>query len=162
MFDSSLADEKSPRMSNEKKPQSDKQDVESGDASLDRTMSSRHLQFIAIGGTIGTGLFLGVGPALVKAGPVSLLVAFAFIGSVVYSVMVSLGEMAAYIPITGSFTSYAARFVDPTLGFAMGWLYWFNWSITFALELVAAGIIMQYWDSNQAGGPFHFHPRSLL
>jgi len=147
LVDSSSVDDKSPRVSNEKKTPS-KEDVETGESGLDRAMSSRHLQFIAIGGTIGTGLFLGVGPALVKAGPVSLLVAFAFMGSVVYSVMVSLGEMAAYIPITGSFTSYAARFVDPTLGFAMGWLYWFSWSITFALELVAAGIIIQYWDSD--------------
>jgi amino acid transporter len=148
LVDSSSADEKSPRVSNEKKQKGDKEDVENGEAGLDRAMTSRHLQFIAIGGTIGTGLFLGVGPALVKAGPVSLLVAFAFMGSVVYAVMVSLGEMAAYIPIAGSFTSYAARFVDPTLGFAMGWLYWFSWSITFALELVAAGIIIQYWDQD--------------
>lgn len=148
MLVDSSADEKSPRVSNEKKQNASKEDVEAGEAGLDRAMSSRHLQFIAIGGTIGTGLFLGVGSALAQAGPVSLLLAFIWMGSIVYSVMVSLGEMAAYIPITGSFTSYAARFVDPTLGFAMGWLYWFSWSITFALELVAAGIIIQYWNQD--------------
>ncbi|KAM5351038.1 hypothetical protein ACJ41O_003761 [Fusarium nematophilum] len=148
MLVDSSADEKSPRVSNEKKkPSGPGEDVETGESGgLERGMNSRHLQFIAVGGTIGTGLFLGIGPALVKAGPVSLLIAFLFMGSVVYSVMVSLGEMAAYIPIAGSFTSYAARFVDPTMGFAMGWLYWFSWSITFALELTAAGIIIQYWD----------------
>jgi amino acid transporter len=53
--------------------------------------------------------------------------------------------MATYMPI-GSFTSYATRFVDPSLGFAMGWIYWFSWAMTFALELTATGIIIQYWN----------------
>lgn len=121
------------------------EDVESADAGLDRALLSRHLQFIAIGGTIGTGLFLGTAGALATAGPVSLIIAFAFIGTVVYSVMVSLGEMAAFMPVAGSFTVYATRLVDPALGFSMGWLYWFSWSITYALELTAAGLIIQYW-----------------
>ena len=95
---------------------------------------------------------MGTGPALATAGPVSLLIAFAFIGLVVYSVMTALGEMAAYIPVTGAFTAYATRFVDPTLGFAMGWVYWFSWSLTFALELVVAGLIIQYWDSSLSVG----------
>lgn len=146
-IDTSSADEKTPRTSNDKLPQKTEQDVETGSSSgLDRKLESRHLQFIAIGGTIGTGLFLGTGSALSNAGPVSLLLGFLFMGSIVYSIMVSLGEMAAYIPVAGSFTAYATRFIDPTLGFALGWLYWFSWSITFALELTAAGIIIQYWD----------------
>ncbi|KFH45585.1 Arginine permease-like protein [Hapsidospora chrysogenum ATCC 11550] len=147
--------EKTPRVSAEKMRRSpDEQDVEAGSSKtgLDRTLQSRHLQFIAIGGTIGTGLFLGTGGALSKAGPVSLLIAFIFIGSVVYSVMSALGEMAAYIPVTGAFTAYASRFVDPTLGFAMGWTYWFSWSLTFALELTAAGLIIHFWDENLSVG----------
>ncbi|KAF4974530.1 hypothetical protein FZEAL_8581 [Fusarium zealandicum] len=149
LVDSSSADEKSPRVSNDRKaPVNNKEDVETGESGLERGLSSRHLQFIAIGGTIGTGLFLGTGGALFKAGPVALLIAFLFMGSVVYSVMVSLGEMAAYIPIAGSFTAYATRFIDPAVGFAMGWIYWFSWAITFALELTAAGIIIQYWDAD--------------
>lgn len=59
--------------------------------------------------------------------------------------MVALGEMATYIPVSGAFTVYAARFVDPSLGFAMGWIYWFSWAITYALELTASGLIIQYW-----------------
>ena len=59
--------------------------------------------------------------------------------------MVGLGEMATYIPISGAFASYASRFVDPSLGFAMGWIYWFSWAITYALELTASGLILQYW-----------------
>ncbi|KAH7311361.1 arginine permease [Stachybotrys elegans] len=125
-------------------------DVEAGssDTSLERALGSRHLQFIAIGGAIGTGLFLGTGSALATAGPVSLLLAFIFMGLVVFSVMTALGEMAAYIPVPGAFTVYASRFVDPTLGFSMGWVYWFSWSLTYALELCAAGLIIQYWDSS--------------
>ena len=128
-------------------------DLETGSASgLERTMGSRHLQFIAIGGTIGTGLFIGTGSALNTAGPVSLLIAFLFVGSVVYSIMVSISEMAAYIPVAGSFTAYATRFVDPTLGFSMGWIYWFSWSITYALELTAAGLIIQWWNASLSVG----------
>lgn len=112
---------------------------------LKRRLKSRHLQMIAIGGTIGTGLFIGSGGAIAKSGPAGALIAYAFVGTLVYSVMQSLGEMATYIPVTGAFTAYATRFVDPSLGFAMGWIYWFSWAITFALELTATGLIIQYW-----------------
>ncbi|EHL01396.1 putative Arginine permease [Glarea lozoyensis 74030] len=115
---------------------------------LKRKLKSRHLQMIAIGGTIGTGLFIGSGGAIAKSGPAGALIAYIFVGSIVYSVMQSLGEMATYIPITGAFTSYATRFVDPSLGFAMGWIYWFSWAITYALELTATGLIIQYWDKS--------------
>ncbi|KAF7557536.1 hypothetical protein G7Z17_g534 [Cylindrodendrum hubeiense] len=115
---------------------------------LERTLQSRHLQFIAIGGTIGTGLFIGIGSALATAGPVSLLLAFIFMGSIIYSVLVSLGELAVFMPVTGSMTVYASRLVDPTLGFSMGWVYWFSWAITYALELTAAGLIIQYWNES--------------
>ena len=150
--------EKTPRVSADKIPNDPmvpaQGDVEtaSSKTGLERTLQSRHLQFIAIGGTIGTGLFLGTGSALATAGPVSLLIAFIFIGSVVYSVMSALGEMASYIPVTGAFTTYASRFVDPTLGFSMGWIYWFSWSLTFALELTAAGLIIQFWDKSLSIG----------
>ncbi|KAF7559146.1 hypothetical protein G7046_g5011 [Stylonectria norvegica] len=152
-----LSDEKTPRSSNDKidSPIRDKEaaaatdsDVEAGDSGLDRTLSSQHLQFIAVGGTIGTGLFLGTGTALATAGPVSLLIAFIFMGSIVFSVMTSLGEMASYIPVAGSFTAYATRFIDPAIGFSMGWIYWFGWAITYALELTAAGLIIQYWSKD--------------
>ncbi|KAL6870172.1 lysine permease [Amphichorda felina] len=142
--------EKTPR--SPKTPAKDDVETASSRTGLDRSLQSRHLQFIAIGGTIGTGLFLGTGSALATAGPVSLLIAFIFIGSVVFSVMAALGEMAAYIPVTGAFTTYASRFVDPTLGFAMGWIYWFSWSLTFALELTAAGLIIQFWDKSLSIG----------
>jgi amino acid transporter len=89
---------------------------------------------------------------LATAGPIGCLIAYLFVGTIVFSVMVSLGEMATYLPVAGSFTVYASRFVSPTLGFAMGWVYWFSWAITFALELTAAGLIIQYWDSSLSIG----------
>jgi amino acid transporter len=113
---------------------------------LKRNLSSRHLQFVAIGGTVGTGVFIASGGSIATAGPVGALLAYVFVGSLVYSVMLSLAEMATYMPISGAFTQYAARFVDPSLGFAMGWIYWFSWSITYALELSAAGLIIQWWN----------------
>jgi amino acid transporter len=68
--------------------------------------------------------------------------------------MTSLGEMATYIPISGAFTNYAARFIDPSLGFSMGWIYWFSWAITYALELTASGLIIQYWNADLSIGIF--------
>ena len=68
--------------------------------------------------------------------------------------MLSLAEMATYLPVSGAFTQYAARFVDPSLGFSMGWIYWFSWSITYALELTAAGLIIQWWNADLSIGIF--------
>ncbi|KAE8150965.1 amino acid permease [Aspergillus avenaceus] len=113
---------------------------------LQRKLKSRHLQMIAIGGTIGTGLFISSGTAIAHSGPAGALIAYIFVGTLVFSVMSSLGEIATYLPISGSFTSYTARLVDPSLGCAMGWVYWFNWASTYAVELTATGLIIQYWD----------------
>ncbi|KAK0626124.1 amino acid permease/ SLC12A domain-containing protein [Immersiella caudata] len=122
--------------------------LEIGDAQLHRKLSQRHLNFIAIGGTIGTGFFLSSGTALAKAGPAGCLLSYVFVGTILWSVMVSLSEMATYIPTAGAFSVYATRFVDPSLGFALGWLYWFSWAITYALSLTAAGLIIQYWNED--------------
>ena len=86
---------------------------------LQRKLSSRHLQFVAIGGTVGTGVFIASGGSIATAGPAGALLAYVFVGTLVYSVMLSLAEMATYLPISGAFTQYAARFVDPSLGFSM-------------------------------------------
>ena len=112
---------------------------------LKRTLKSRHLQMIAIGGAIGTGLFLGSGATISQAGPGGALVAYAIIGIMVLFVMQSLGEMSTHLPVAGSFQTYATRYVSKSFGFATGWNYWFNWAITLAAELVAAGVIMSYW-----------------
>ncbi|KAH7383066.1 putative arginine transporter [Cadophora sp. MPI-SDFR-AT-0126] len=123
-------------------------------AGLKRKLKSRHLQMIAIGGTIGTGLFIGSGGAIAKSGPAGALIAYIFVGTIIYSVMTSLGEMATYMPVTGAFTAYATRFIDPSLGFAMGWIYWFSWAMTYALELTVTGLIIQYWAPELSIGIF--------
>lgn len=116
-----------------------------GNHELKRSLKARHLNMIAIGGSIGTGIFLAMGDTLNQAGPGGALAAYALIGLMVYFLMMSLGEMATYMPIPGSFSSYANKFIDPALGFALGWNYWYNWAITIAAEMVAGALLMKYW-----------------
>lgn len=118
---------------------------------LKRSLKARHLNMIAIGGAIGTGLFVASGASISTAGPGGALVAYALIGVMVYFLMTSLGEMATLMPISGSFETYATRFVDPALGFALGWNYWYNWAITVACELVAGAIVMKFWFPDVPG-----------
>ena len=112
---------------------------------LQRTLSVRMLNMIAIGGAIGTGLFLASGNSITIAGPGGTMLAYLITGIMVYFLMTCLGEMAAFLPSTGSFYIYAAKFVDPALGYALGWNYWFNWAITVASEISAATLVMNYW-----------------
>ncbi len=88
---------------------------------LTRSLKGRHLQMIAIGGSIGTGLFVGSGGALAIGGPASLVIAFVLIGIMLYCTVHALGEMAVLFPVAGSFSAYSTRFLDPAWGFAMGW-----------------------------------------
>ncbi|OSC97918.1 hypothetical protein PYCCODRAFT_1471421 [Trametes coccinea BRFM310] len=112
-----------------------------------RAMKSRHLTMIAIGGTIGTGIFLSAGSAIAVAGPASALISYFIVGIFCYAVVISLGEMAAYIPVSGTFAVFGTRFFSPALGFTLGWNYWLQWSLSIPSELTAAAVILQYWDS---------------
>ncbi|WP_242947127.1 amino acid permease [Clostridium haemolyticum] len=103
---------------------------------------------IAMGGSIGTGIFLAMGDTIHQAGAGGALTAYGLIGIMVYFLITSLGEMATYMPISGSFSAYANKFIDPALGFALGWNYWYNWAITIAAEMVAGGLVMRYWFPN--------------
>lgn len=105
---------------------------------------------IAIGGCIGTGLFMTSGGTIHSAGALGALIAYAIIGAMVFFLMTSLGEMATYLPVSGSFSTYATRFVDPSLGFALGWNYWFNWVITVAADVTIAAQVIQYWSPMQS------------
>lgn len=113
--------------------------------SLKKGLRARHMTMIALGGSIGTGLFLASGTAISTAGPGGALIAYAAVGIMVYFLMTSLGELATFMPDSGSFNTYAARFVDPALGFAMGWNFWYNWAVTIAAELAAATVLIKYW-----------------
>lgn len=112
---------------------------------LKRNLRARHVSMMALGGAIGTGLFLASGEAVSQAGPGGSLAAYALMGVLVLAVMQSLAEMAAAIPVSGSFQEYARRFTSEAFGFATGWNYWFNEVVTVAAELSAAAIVMQYW-----------------
>ncbi|KAI9874341.1 MAG: glyceraldehyde-3-phosphate dehydrogenase 1 [Pleopsidium flavum] len=118
------------------------------DSPLSRKLKGRHLQMIAIGGSIGTGLFVGSGKALASGGPASLLIAFALIGVMLYCTVHALGEMAVLFPVAGSFSAYSTRFLDPAWGFAMGWNYALQWLVVLPLEIVAASITVDYWNSS--------------
>lgn len=117
----------------------------SPETSLHRGLQSRHITMIAIGGAIGTGLIIGTGKALAQAGPASVFISYTIIGFVVFLVMAALGEMAAWLPISAGFTGYASRFCDPSLGFALGWCYWFKYIIVTPNQLTAAALVIQYW-----------------
>ncbi|KAK5109888.1 hypothetical protein LTR62_006495 [Meristemomyces frigidus] len=120
-------------------------DPEDKGHSLHRGLSARQVSMIAIGGAIGTGLIIGTGSALAQAGPASILISYTIVGLVVYVVMAALGEMATWLPIPGGFAVYATRYVDPALGFALGYTYWFKYIITTPNQLTAAALVIQYW-----------------
>ncbi|EZQ01040.1 amino acid permease [Acinetobacter sp. Ver3] len=112
---------------------------------LKRKLGARHLNMIAIGGSIGTGLFLASGATIANAGPGGALLAYCLIGVMIYFLMTSLGELATHNPTSGAFFTYGTKYVEGGFGFALGWNYWYNWAITVAFELVAVQFIMKFW-----------------
>ena len=112
---------------------------------LQRVLKARHLSMIAIGGAIGTGLFVASGSAIAEVGPGGAVLTYLIIGIMVYYIMTSLGELAAYMPVAGSFATYASRYVDKGFGFALGWNFWFSWAVVVAVDLVASQLVMAYW-----------------
>lgn len=111
---------------------------------LHRGLKNRHVQMIAIGGTIGVGLFLGSATAIQKAGP-GLVVSYALGGMVMFFIMRALGELLLYRPVSGSFAIYADEFVGPWAGFMTGWSYWFMWVVIGMAEITAVGVYVHYW-----------------
>jgi len=112
---------------------------------LKRGLSARQVQMIAIGGTIGTGLFLGTGRSLAQGGPASMLICYTVVGFIVYITLLLLGEMATQYPVAGSFNAYATRFFSPSYGFALAWNYWFNDAVSVVSDLTAAQLVLQFW-----------------
>ncbi|KAJ1928965.1 hypothetical protein FBU59_007086, partial [Linderina macrospora] len=118
---------------------------------LKRTLRPRHMTMISIGGTIGTGLFVGSGASLAQAGPAGALVAYMICAMMVLAVLQSLAELATYMPVSGSFTTYGIRFLDPALGFALGWNYYYSFITVVAADLVAASLLVQFWVPDVTG-----------
>ncbi|EOD45295.1 putative proline permease protein [Neofusicoccum parvum UCRNP2] len=143
---------------NEKVPGEDLSKIESctvGESQLveqagtKRNIKSRHAQMIAIGGSIGTGLFVGSGQALAIGGPGILLLAYSLTAILVYGVVTAVIEVGTYLPLSGSSMAYHChRFVSPSLGFALGWLYFYSFGIIVAYEITAAAIVIDYWPNS--------------
>jgi len=111
---------------------------------LQRGLKNRHIQLIALGGAIGTGLFLGIGPAIQMAGP-AVLLGYALAGIIAFLIMRQLGEMVVEEPVSGSFSHFAYKYWGPFAGFLSGWNYWVMFVLVGMAELTAAGIYMQFW-----------------
>jgi len=118
--------------------------VTQSEAHLSRSLRNRHIQLIALGGTIGVGLFLGSAQAIHNAGP-ALLLSYLAGGIVIFFIMRALGELLTYRPVAGSFATYADEFCGPFAGFITGWSYWFNWVVSVMAETTAIGIYVRYW-----------------
>ena len=111
---------------------------------LKRGLKNRHIQLIALGGAIGTGLFLGVAQTIQQAGP-SALLGYAIAGLVAFLIMRQLGEMIVDEPVAGSFGYFASKYGSPMAGFVSGWNYWVMYILVSMAELSALGIYVQYW-----------------
>ncbi|KAH6679013.1 amino acid permease/ SLC12A domain-containing protein [Halenospora varia] len=119
-----------------------------GQNQLERGLKSRHIQFLALGGAIGTGLFVGSGGILSETGPAPLFMGYVSMMMVVWCVMNVLAEMVTYLPMKGiSVPYFIGRFVDPSLAFAAGWNYWYAYAVLVAAETSAASIVLQYWNA---------------
>ena len=120
---------------------------------LRRGLRARQVTMIALGGALGSGLLIGTGSALANAGPGSIFISYSIVGFLVWVVLCSLGEMAAWLPLESGFTGYAARFVDPALGFSLGYTYWFKYIITTPNQLTACSLVLQYWVDRDRVNP---------
>ncbi|CCK71146.1 histidine permease KNAG_0G00900 [Huiozyma naganishii CBS 8797] len=122
-----------------------KEDVD-GHPQMNKDLDVRHLLTLAVGGAIGTGLFVNSGAALSSGGPASLVIDWVIISTCLFTVVNSLGELAAAFPVVGGFNVYITRFIDPSFGFAVNINYLAQWLVLLPLELVAASITIRYWN----------------
>jgi L-asparagine permease len=116
------------------------------DAGYHKGLKPRQLQMIAIGGAIGTGLFLGAGGRLAHAGP-GLFLVYAFCGIFVFLILRALGELVLHRPSSGSFVSYAREFLGEKAAYAAGWLYFLNWAMTSIVDSTAIATYFHFWSA---------------
>ncbi|WEF11376.1 amino acid permease [Pectobacterium actinidiae] len=119
-------------------------DTEQAEGQLKRGLKNRHIQLIALGGAVGTGLFLGIAQTIKMAGP-SVLLGYAIAGVIAFFIMRQLGEMVVEEPVAGSFSHFAHKYWGSFAGFMSGWNYWVLYVLVSMAELTAVGIYIQYW-----------------
>lgn len=119
------------------------------DQVLHRKLESRHIQFIALGGSIGTGLFVGSAKTLSSGGPGSVMLAYIITSVLIVCTVFALGELAATLPVQGSFATYSVRFIDPSWGFAMGYIFYINWLVAYPNDATVATIVIRFWDKDE-------------
>ena len=117
---------------------------------LSRGLSSRHIQMIALGGTIGVGLFMGSASTIKWTGP-SVMLAYGIAGVFIYLIMRAMGEMLYVEPSTGSFATFGYKYIHPLAGYLTAWSNWFQWVIVGMAEIIAVGTYMNYWFPDLPG-----------
>lgn len=120
------------------------QDFASEEKGYHKTLGPRQIQMIAIGGAIGTGLFLGAGGRLETSGP-SLVLVFAICGFFAFLILRALGELVLHRPSSGSFVSYAREFYGEKVAYTAGWLYFLNWAFTSIVDVTAIALYVKFW-----------------
>lgn len=121
--------------------------VETFNNGTKRGLKTRHTQMIALGGCVGTGLFVGTGATLALGGPAFILVAFIIMSIFMHIVVTAIVEVSTFLPVSGaSMSYYAARYVSNSLGVAMGWLYVYSLGILVPYEITAGALVIEYWD----------------
>lgn len=119
-----------------------------GQKTLERGLKSRHVQLIALGGGIGTGLFVGTGSALGTCGPAAVFISYIIMSFTIWQVMNMMAEMVTFLPVPGNTAqNFVTSYFDESLGFAIGYNYWYAFSILVAAEVTAAAIVVQYWTT---------------
>ncbi|CCH46623.1 S-adenosylmethionine permease [Wickerhamomyces ciferrii] len=112
---------------------------------LRKSLKKRHIKWIAYGGTLGTGLFIGLGYSI-SQGPGATLIGFGLVGFAIYCVIQAAAELSVAYPVSGSFASHVSRFVDPALGFTIASNYGLSWLISFPSELIGCSMTIRYWN----------------
>lgn len=117
---------------------------------LNRGLSSRHIQMIALGGTIGVGLFMGSASTIKWTGP-SVMLAYGIVGVFIFLIMRAMGEMLYVEPSTGSFATFGYKYIHPLAGYLTAWSNWFQWVTVGMAEIIAVGAYMNYWFPDLPG-----------
>lgn len=128
-------------------------DAHHAPSELHQGLKARHIQMIALGGCIGTGLFVNSGAALAKSGPAGLFTSYLIMSTVIYFIMNQLGEIVCYLPTSGGAVSdIVVRYVDESLGFATGWIYYYTFVMMLCTEVTATALVVSYWTDKVSNG----------